>query len=76
VYATAASRTSTRPAAIHAPRAASFLLKNTRGSRRTGSRIHEVAAPETVSVKTTVICQVPWGVVEEVAIVNVLVVAE
>jgi hypothetical protein len=32
-----------------------LLLRKTRGSRRKGSRIHEVAAPETVSVKTTVI---------------------
>jgi hypothetical protein len=36
------------------PRAAILLLIKTRGSRRIGSRIHEAAAPETVSLKTTV----------------------
>jgi hypothetical protein len=37
------------------PLAASFLLMNPRGSRRIGSRINPEAAPETVSVKTTMI---------------------
>jgi hypothetical protein len=52
--AVAASRTSPKQTVNQTPRAASFLLRKTNGTRRIGSRIHEVAAPETVSVKTTV----------------------
>jgi hypothetical protein len=43
---------------------------NPSGSRRIGSR---KAAPATVSVKTSVIEYVPLGVIEDVAIVTVLV---
>jgi hypothetical protein len=50
-----AIRISPRQAQDQTPRAVSFLFNNTRGSRRMGSRIPAVAAPETVSVKTTVI---------------------
>jgi hypothetical protein len=49
-----ASRTSPRQAVIHSHRAASFLRRIISGSKRIGSRIHEVDAPETVSLKTTV----------------------
>jgi hypothetical protein len=53
--AAVASRTNPKQAEIQTPLAASFLLMNPRGSRRIGSRMNPEAAPETVSVKTTVI---------------------
>ena len=53
--AAVAIRTSPRQAVSKMPRAASFLLMNPRGSRRIGSRMNPEAAPETVSIKTTVI---------------------
>jgi hypothetical protein len=46
------------------------------GSRRMGSSIPAVAAPATVSVKTTVTWYVPAGVVAAVAIVTALPVEE
>jgi hypothetical protein len=52
--APAASRTNPKQAVIQTPRATSLLLKKTSGSRRIGKRIQAVAAPVTVSVKTTV----------------------
>jgi len=53
--AVAAIRISPRHAENQMPRAVSFLWTSTRGSRRMGSRMPAVAAPDTVSVKTTMI---------------------
>lgn len=53
--ASAATRTIPRQAVTQKPRAASFLLKNRSGSRRIGSRMNPVAAPDSVSVNTIVI---------------------
>ena len=66
-------KTSPRHAVSHTRRAASFLLRNARGSSRIGSR---KAPLVTVSVKTMTIAYVPFGVVEEVVIVTILVVGE
>jgi hypothetical protein len=51
----AASSVIAREAVIQAPFAVSFFLKSAKGSRRKGNRIQPEAAPETVSLKTTVI---------------------
>lgn len=51
----AASRINPRQAENRTRRTASFLLRNRSGSRRIGRKIPAEAAPDAVSVKTTVI---------------------
>jgi hypothetical protein len=72
----AAMTISPRQAVNQIPFVESFFLTKKRGSRRSGSKMPAVAAPDSVSVKTTVTWYVPLGVAEEVAIVTVLLVAE
>jgi hypothetical protein len=66
-----AIRMSPRQAVNQTPRAIIFLLTNARGSKIIGRNI-PADAPDTVSVKTTVIWYVPLGVVEDVVIVTTL----